>query len=88
MTLDGVDLIPHKCFTHVGHNCYSHHAGPFDDRNRAWFNYHWRVFRAGTATAKVTISDWAEPDRPGGPIGRQIMCNFAHVRPYFPDGTE
>jgi hypothetical protein len=88
VTLDGVELIPRKCFTHVGHNCYSHHAGPYNRENRAWFNYHWRVFRAKSATATVTVSDWAKPNTPGGPIGQQIMCNFAHVRPYFPDGTE
>jgi hypothetical protein len=88
VTLDGVELIPRKCFTHVGHNCYSHHAGPYDAKNRAWFNYHWRVFRATGTTARLTVSDWAAPDAPGGPVGLQIMCNFAHVRPYLPDGTE
>jgi hypothetical protein len=88
VTLDGVELIPHKCFTHVGHNCYSHHAGPYNRENRAWFNYHWRVFRAKSTAARINVSDWAEPGRRGGPVGQQIMCNFAHVRPYFPDGSE
>ena len=86
--LDGVKLIDKKCFTHLGHNCYSHHREPFDREHKAWFNYHWRVFRAEAKTARVTVTDWLTPDKPGGKIGQQLMYNFAHVQPYFPEGNE
>ena len=83
LTLDGVDLLPEKSFTHVFANCYSHHHPPFDRTNKAWMNYHWRVFRARARAATLTVSDWAAPEQPGGPIGREIMINFVKVQPYL-----
>jgi hypothetical protein len=48
-------------------------------------NYHWRIFRATGAEARLTISDWAAPDDPGGPVGQELMLNFVEVQPYFED---
>ena len=79
--LDGVEIL--NSFTHINANCYSHHHGPYDAKNKAWMNYHWRVFRAKGRTAKVTVSDWTSPEERGGPIGQELMYNYIMVQPYL-----
>ncbi len=81
ITLSGVELLPKQSFTHVFANCYSHHHGPYNRTNKAWMNYHWRVFRARSETARLTVTDWANPASPGGPIGQELMLNFLKVQP-------
>ncbi|MAE62702.1 MAG: hypothetical protein CMJ18_00395 [Phycisphaeraceae bacterium] len=84
--IDGVEMIERQCFQEVFHNDWSHHAYGFDGTaHKAWFNYHRKVFRATGATARLTISDWAGPDEPGGPIGQELMLNFVEVEPYLVD---
>lgn len=85
INLDNVELVPRKCFREVFHNCYSHQAFGFTDRNRAWFNYHFRVFRAKGKTARITITDWTSEKDPGGPIGQDLMINFIEIEPYLMD---
>jgi len=82
IALSDVDLLPGQSFQHVFANCYSHHWGPFNDRNKAWMNYHWIVFRAKRTEAKLEISDWSSDREPGGPIGQELMMNFVQVQPY------
>lgn len=48
-------------------------------------NHHRIVFRAKAPTAKLTISDWAEDGKPGGPVGQELICNFIEVQPYLGD---
>lgn len=81
--IDGVEMIPEKCFRHVFANCYSHHLGPFDDKHKFWMNYHQRVFRAKSESAHLSISDWASEGEPGGPAGQELMYNFIEVQPYL-----
>jgi hypothetical protein len=73
MIIDQAEMIPDRSFTY---SIWSF-LGPF------WFDYDRLVFRAKSSTAKLTISDWATDDAPGGPIGQQLMCNFVEVQPYF-----
>jgi hypothetical protein len=82
--VEGVEMLPGKSFVHVFPNCYSHHYGPFDAQQRAWFNYHWQVFRARSRQAKLVISDWADEQQPGGPAGQEIAVNFVELQPYLP----
>ena len=87
ITLDNVSLVPDRCFTHVFHNYPGkvHSRPPYDGKRRkAWMNYHWRVFRAKSTTAGLTITDWANGDEQGGPIGQEIALNFVQVQPYLP----
>ena len=87
ISLEGATRIDDRSFVHVFHNSYAHKYGRYDAKQDAWMNYHWVVFRADGATAKVTISDWADQKQPGGPIGQGITFNFAQVHPYFePEG--
>ena len=48
-----------------------------------FMNYHRRVFRANGATARLTISDWANETTPGGPIGQETLVNFIEIQPYL-----
>jgi len=83
IALDGVTVLPWKSFQHVNANNYAHQLGAFNAENKAWMNYHFRVFRATGQTAKLAISDWAGPEAPGGPVGQELMFNFIEVQPYF-----
>jgi len=83
ITIGNVDLLPERCFDHVFANCYTHHVGKFNEKNRYWMNLHERVFRPRAETAEVTVSDWASEDQPGGPIGQELMFSFIEVQPYF-----
>jgi len=83
IALDGVDVIANKTIQHVFPNCYSHHHGAFDDKNKAWMNYHERVFRSKGDKARLTITDWASATDAGGPVGQELMVNFVEVQPYL-----
>ncbi len=56
---------------------------PFGYDNRYYLNQHRRVFRATAPTAMLTISDWADENNPGGPIGQELVFNFIGVKPYL-----
>lgn len=82
--LDGVDLLPgddyNLQFTYANHP--GHRLGKFGDAHHAYMNYHWYVFRARSESARLTVSDWAALEEPGGEIGREIMYNFIELQPY------
>jgi hypothetical protein len=42
------------------------------------------VFRATGPSARLTISDWAADNRPGGRGDQELVCNYVLVRPYHP----
>ena len=46
-------------------------------------NYHWYVFRALGETAELIVSDWESSEKPGGPIGQELMYNFIEIQPYI-----
>jgi|GEM_PF-339180 len=81
--LDGVELLPEKCFQFAVANNYAHHWGSFNDKHKFWMNYHHYVFRAKGRTAKLTISDWTSEREPIPPIDQELMVNFVEVQPYL-----
>jgi len=90
IAIDNAELLPEKCLQHVFSNLYYYHLGPTDDTEAAsktWMNYHRLVFRAKRTTARLTVSDWAGPNEPGGPIGQEQIYNFVEVQPYLPDSS-
>lgn len=82
ITVDGVDMLPGKCFRHVFPNCYSHHHGPFDAKHRAWMNFHWLVFRAKADHATLRISDRPDAADARGPSTSEVILNFVQIQPY------
>jgi hypothetical protein len=85
LDLGGVEPVPDKCFQFAFPSCYAHVQGSFNAQTPYWMNLHHRVFRAKAQEATLTISDWAAPNQPGGPIGQELMLNFVQVQPYFED---
>jgi hypothetical protein len=71
--IDGADLVPEKCFTHVGPGA----------RKGTHLNWHVRTFRARGTTVRLRIMDWSDAQVPGGPIGQEIAYNFIKVQPYW-----
>jgi len=79
--IEGASEISEKCFVSVFAN--RHRYGPYDRRDKAWMNYHWQVFRAEGTKARLIVSDWADQDKPGGPIGQELIYNYVSVQPYY-----
>ena len=56
---------------------------PYTRRHPFYMHYHYAQFRATGETARLVISDWADEDEPGGPIGQETMFSFVEVQPVF-----
>jgi len=69
-------------FQFVYPSCYSHVVEPYTRDHPAYMNFHRAVFRATGTSAVLTISDWASPAEPGGPVGQEIAFNFVEVQPF------
>ena len=76
----GGQVVRKQSFQSSYHSCFA--AGKFTRAKSAWLNYHWRVFKATAATGKLTIADWADADKPGGPVGQELAINFIELQPY------
>ena len=75
VVLEGVDVDTKRSFTEM----YSSTPEP---KIPVWITYHWRVFRAKAATAKLIISDWPSEKEPGVPFGQEQTFNFLEIQPY------
>jgi len=53
----------------------------FNTKHRCPMNYHGRVFPTKGKRGKLTISDWQNDKKPGGPVGQVLMFNFIEVQP-------
>ena len=89
--IDDAMLIPEKSINVSFLACHSiEHKNARDDEPE-WLNYHWRIFKAGGTTAKLTVYDWVDPGDPrnprgwGGPIGQELAYNFVQIQPYVGD---
>jgi hypothetical protein len=75
VVLEGVEVDAKRSFTEM----YSSNPEP---RIPVWITYHWKVFRAKTATAKLIVSDWPGAQVPGGSFGQEQIFNFLEIQPY------
>ena len=41
------------------------------------------VFKAVAAEAELVFSDWETTDKPGGPVGEELVFNAVRVKPYY-----
>lgn len=58
-------------------------VGPFSREKPFWMTYHWRVFRAQGTTARLSVTDWPNAQKPDGPAGQEILLNFVELQPHF-----
>jgi hypothetical protein len=75
VVLDGVEVDGKRSFAEM----YSSTPEP---KIPIWITYHWKVFRAKGATAKLTVSDWPETKQPGKTFGQEQTFNFLEIQPY------
>ncbi len=47
-----------------------------------WITYHWIVFRAGSSTATLTVSDWDADGKITNTFGQEQSFNFLELQPY------
>jgi len=73
---------PQEAFSNCPFHSWANEAG-FTEAKPLWMNYHWRVFRAKSATARLTVSDWKSAAEAGGPAGQELMFNFLELQPYL-----
>ena len=82
VNIEGVDIIPSRSFISDIRGIYR--IGFFQDKSSGpAYNHHRRVFRAKGEKANLTISDWADEKKRGGPVGQEILLNFIEIQPYF-----
>jgi hypothetical protein len=75
VVLEGVDVDAKRSFTEM-------YASTPEPRIPVWITYHWKVFRAKAATARVIVSDWRKAKGVTGPVGQEQVFNFLEIQPY------
>jgi hypothetical protein len=75
VALEGVEVDAKRSFTEM----YSSAPEP---KIPVWITYHWKVFRAEGATAKLTVSDWPGEKQAGDAFGQEQTFNFLEIQPY------
>jgi hypothetical protein len=73
--LEGVDVDAKRSFTEM-------YASSPEPRIPVWITYHWKVFRAKAATARIIVSDWPKAKGATGPVGQEQVFNFLEIQPY------
>jgi hypothetical protein len=83
--IKNADMLPgtHNSFTSLRKSWVNKNFPKFPYSSPYWFNYCWRVFRARGTTAELIVSDWENPEKPGGNIGRELIYNFIEIQPFL-----
>jgi len=81
--LKGAEIIDDQTFRFVYPSNYGHTLDPYDRDHPAWFNFYRIVFRPKSESTLLTISDWQNPVKQGGPAGQEISCNFIEIQPFL-----
>jgi hypothetical protein len=75
VVLENVELDTKRSFVEM----YSSNPEP---KIPVWITYHWKVFRAQGATAKLIVSDWAGAKESRESFGQEHAFNFLEIQPY------
>jgi len=75
VTIEGAEVDTTRSFTEV-------YASNPEPKIPVCITYHWKIFRAKTTTATLTVSDWQNPDQPTPPFGQEQTFNFLEIEPY------
>lgn len=73
--IEGAEVDATRSFTEV-------YASNPEPKIPVCITYHWKIFRAKTTTATLTVSDWLSPDQPAPPFGQEQAFNFLEIEPY------
>jgi hypothetical protein len=73
--IEGANVDTTRSFTEV-------YASSPEPKIPVCITYHWKIFRAKTTTATLTISDWQDPNKPTAPFGQEQAFNFLEIQPY------
>ena len=76
VAIEGVEVDPKRSFTEM-------YASSPEPKIPVWITYHWRVFRAKSTTATLTVSDWPTDKQPGFRFGQEQAFNFLEIEPYW-----
>ena len=74
--IEGADVDTTRSFTEV-------YASSPEPKIPVCITYHWKIFRAKTTTAILTVSDWEDPNQTTGPFGQEQAFNFLEIQPYY-----
>jgi hypothetical protein len=73
--IEGADVDATRSFSEV-------YASDPEPKIPVYITYHWKIFRAKTSTATLTVSDWQSPSEPAPPFGQEQAFNFIEIQPY------
>ena len=73
--IEGADVDTTRSFTEV-------YASSPEPKIPDCITYHWKIFRAKSTTAILTVSDWENPNQPTAPFGQEQAFNFLEIQPY------
>ena len=79
--VSNAEILPDKSFQCVYPSCYSHETETYTRDHPAYFSFHRVVFRAQSAEALLTISDWPGNTPPGDDTGALTAFNFVEIQP-------
>ncbi len=75
VVIDGADVDRARSFAET-------YASNPEPQTPVCITYYWRVFRAKSRSATLTVSDWPESGRPAAPFGQEQAFNFIEIQPY------
>ena len=73
--IEGVEVDAKRSFSEV----YSSSPEP---KIPVCITYYWKIFRAKSAAARLTVSDWLSEREPGAAFGQEQTFNFLEIQPY------
>jgi len=75
VSLEGVEIDSKRSFDEM------YPSSP-EPKIPVWITYQWKVFRAKGTRAKLTVSDWPNPEQSGLGFGQEQVFNFVEIQPY------
>jgi hypothetical protein len=75
VVIDGAEVDPAHSFAET-------YASSPEPEPPVCITYYWKVFRAKSTSATLTVSDWPESGQPAAPFGQEQAFNFIEIQPY------
>lgn len=75
VVIDGVDVDTARSFSEA-------YASNPEPKIPVCITYHWKVFRAKSSVATLSVSDWQSANQSTPPFGQEQAFNFIEIQPY------